>query len=100
MFAELTHPAAGLSDANRTKRRLLTYDEIPPNLVRAVMAIEDRRFFEHSGIDYWRILGAMRNDLFHLHRYKEGASTLTQQLARGFFLTPKSGRIRARYARW
>ena len=79
----------GLSDANRTKRRLLTYDEIPPNLVRAVIAIEDRRFFEHSGIDYWRILGAMRNDLFHLHRYKEGASTLTQQLARGFFLTPE-----------
>ena len=79
----------GLSDANRTKRRLLTYEEIPPNLVRAVIAIEDRRFFEHSGIDYWRILGAMRNDVFHLHRYKEGASTLTQQLARGFFLTPE-----------
>ena len=80
----------GLSDdVNRTKRRLLTYDEIPPNLVHAVIAIEDRRFFEHSGIDYWRILGAFRNDLFHLHRYKEGASTLTQQLARGFFLTPE-----------
>ena len=80
----------GLSDdPNRTKRRLLTYDEIPPNLVQAVIAIEDRRFFEHSGIDYWRILGAMRNDIFHLHRYREGASTLTQQLARGFFLTPE-----------
>ncbi|MGO8758762.1 MAG: transglycosylase domain-containing protein [Terracidiphilus sp.] len=80
----------GLSeDANRTKRRLLTYDSIPPNLVHAVIAIEDRRFFEHSGIDFWRILGAFRNDLFHLHRYKEGASTLTQQLARGFFLTPE-----------
>ena len=80
----------GLSEgASRTKRRLLTYDEIPPNLVHAVIAIEDRRFFEHGGIDYWRILGAMRNDIFHLHRYKEGASTLTQQLARGFFLTPE-----------
>ena len=80
----------GLSeDASRTKRRLLTYNEIPPNLVQAVIAIEDRRFFEHSGIDFWRILGAMRNDIFHLHRYKEGASTLTQQLARGFFLTPE-----------
>jgi penicillin-binding protein 1B len=80
----------GLSeDANRTKRRLLTYDEIPPDLVQAVIAIEDRRFFEHSGIDYVRILGALRNDVFHLHRYKEGASTLTQQLARGFFLTPE-----------
>ena len=80
----------GLSEgAQRTKRRLLTYDEIPPNLVHAVIAIEDRRFFEHGGIDYWRILGAMRNDIFHLHRYREGASTLTQQLARGFFLTPE-----------
>lgn len=79
----------GLSDANRTKRRVLAYDEIPPNLVHAVIAIEDRRFFEHGGLDYWRILGAMRNDVFHLHHFKEGASTLTQQLARGFFLTPE-----------
>jgi penicillin-binding protein 1B len=79
----------GLSaGAQRTKRLLLTYNEIPPDLVHAVIAIEDRRFFEHGGIDYWRILGAMRNDIFHLHRYEEGASTLTQQLARGFFLTP------------
>jgi penicillin-binding protein 1B len=80
----------GLSDdANRTKRRLLTYDEIPQNLVHAVVAIEDRRFFEHNGIDFVRILGAVRNDVFHRHRFKEGASTLTQQLARGFFLTPE-----------
>jgi len=80
----------GLSEGvERTKRRLLTYDEIPPNLVHAVIAIEDRRFFEHGGIDYVRIIGAFRNDIFHLHRYEEGASTLTQQLARGFFLTPE-----------
>ena len=79
----------GLSDTSRTKRRVLTYDEIPSNLVHAVIAIEDRRFFEHGGLDYWRILGAMRNDIFHLHHFKEGASTLTQQLARGFFLTPE-----------
>ena len=47
----------GLSDdANRTKRRLITYDEIPHNLVQAVLAIEDRRFFEHSGVNYWRLL--------------------------------------------
>jgi penicillin-binding protein 1B len=80
----------GLSDdPNRTKRRLLKYDEIPLNLVHAVIAIEDRRFMEHSGIDFVRIVGALRNDIFHRHRYKEGASTLTQQLARGFFLTPE-----------
>ena len=79
----------GLSDTNRAKRRILTYNEIPPNLVHAVIAIEDRRFFEHGGIDFWRILGAERNNIFHLHRFKEGGSTLTQQLARGFFLTPE-----------
>src|SRR5580692_8483511 len=44
----------GLSaDANRTKRRLLTYDAIPPNLVQAVLAIEDRKFFEHGGVNYF-----------------------------------------------
>jgi penicillin-binding protein 1B len=80
----------GLSDdANRTKRRLLTYSEIPPNLINAVLAIEDRRFFEHSGVDYIRILGAIRNDLSPGHRYVQGGSTLTMQLARGLLLTPE-----------
>ncbi len=80
----------GLSeDANRTKRRLLTYDEIPKNLVNAVVAIEDRRFFEHGGVDYIRMMGAMLNDIKPGHRWTEGGSTLTMQLARGFFLTPE-----------
>jgi penicillin-binding protein 1B len=80
----------GLSDdANRTKRRLLAYNEIPPNLINAVLAIEDRRFFEHNGVDYIRIIGAMRNDLTPGRRYVEGGSTLTMQLARGLLLTPE-----------
>ena len=80
----------GLSDdANRTKRRLITYNEIPSNLVQAVMAIEDRRFFDHGGVDYIRLLGALRNDMTPGHRWTEGGSTLTMQLARGFFLTPE-----------
>ncbi|HTD56539.1 MAG TPA: transglycosylase domain-containing protein, partial [Silvibacterium sp.] len=78
-----------LSDQNRSKRRLLTYDEIPHNLVNAVVAIEDRRFFSHGGVDYLRLLGAARNDLSHRHAYMEGGSTLTMQLARGFFLSPE-----------
>ncbi len=77
------------SGADRIKRRLLTYNEIPPNLVHAVVSIEDRRFFEHSGVDYHRILGALWNDLTPGHRWTEGGSTLTMQLARGFFLTPQ-----------
>jgi penicillin-binding protein 1B len=80
----------GLSeDANRTKRRLTTYDEIPQNLVQAVVAIEDRHFFEHGGVDYIRMLGALRNDLTPGRRFVEGGSTLTMQLSRGFFLTPE-----------
>ena len=42
-------------DKNRTKRRLVTYNEIPPRMVQAVTAIEDRRFFEHGGVNYLRI---------------------------------------------
>ncbi len=80
----------GLSaGANRIKRRLITYDEIPPDLVHAVVAIEDRRFFEHNGVDYYRIMGAIWNDLTPGHRWTEGGSTLTMQLARGFFLSPE-----------
>ncbi len=80
----------GLSeDANRTKRRLVTYDELPQSLVNAVVAIEDRRFFDHGGVDYVRLLGALRNDLTPGHRFVEGGSTLTMQLAKNFFLSPE-----------
>jgi penicillin-binding protein 1B len=79
----------GLSeDANRTKRRLLTYDEIPLNVVNAVLAIEDRRFFEHSGVNYWRLVDAVFRDVIS-GRKQQGGSTLTMQLAKNFFLTPE-----------
>jgi penicillin-binding protein 1B len=79
----------GLSEsAERIKRRLVTYNELPPNLVNAVVAIEDRHYFEHGGIDYMRILGSVRNDLSH-GDLTEGASTITMQLAKLFFLTPE-----------
>jgi len=75
------------TDKNRTKRRLVTYDEIPQRMVQAVTAIEDRTFFEHGGINYARIAKCAFQDLT-AHHLSCGASTLTQQLARGFFLTP------------
>jgi penicillin-binding protein 1B len=79
----------GLSeDANRTKRRLVTYDEIPQNLVQAVLAIEDRRFFEHGGVNYGRLLEAGARDVTTGQK-QQGGSTLTMQLARGFFLSPE-----------
>ena len=75
-------------DKNRTKRRIVTYDEIPPQLVHAVVAIEDRRFFEHGGINYLRLAKCAEED-FLSHQKECGGSTLTMQLARGFFLTPE-----------
>jgi penicillin-binding protein 1B len=79
----------GLSeDSNRTKRRLVTYDEMPQNLVNAVLAIEDRRFFEHNGVNYYRLIEAIFRDVTSGQK-QQGGSTLTMQLARGFFLTPE-----------
>ncbi|MGB9031385.1 MAG: transglycosylase domain-containing protein [Acidobacteriaceae bacterium] len=78
----------GLSDENRAKRRLVTYDELPKYLVPAVTSIEDRHFFQHGGVDYFRLVGAVVDDLRHAH-YSQGGSTLTMQLARGFFLSPE-----------
>jgi penicillin-binding protein 1B len=79
----------GLFDnQQRSKRRLITYDDMPTSLVNAVIAIEDRRFFQHSGINYWRFLQAGLRDL-QFRRRAEGGSTLTMQISRGFFLSPE-----------
>ncbi|MGI4827354.1 MAG: transglycosylase domain-containing protein [Janthinobacterium lividum] len=75
-------------DKNRTKRRMVTYDQIPPRMVQAVLAIEDRRFFEHGGINYVRTVKCAVQDILSNHKGC-GGSTLTQQLARGFFLSPE-----------
>ncbi len=72
----------------RSKRQLVKYDDIPPVMVQAVLAIEDRRFFEHSGVNFVRTAEAVWEDVLRQRR-AQGGSTLTQQLARGFFLTPE-----------
>jgi penicillin-binding protein 1B len=72
----------------RSKRELVKYNDIPPVMVQAVLAIEDRRSFEHSGVNFVRTVEAVWGDLVHQRR-EQGGSTLTQQLARGFFLTPE-----------
>ena len=73
---------------DRSKRQIVTFDQIPTNLVNAVVAIEDRRFFQHSGVNYFRLMEAAASDLTHGHR-GQGGSTITMQLARGFFLSPE-----------
>ncbi len=72
----------------RSKRQIVKYSEIPPVMVQAVLAIEDRRFFEHSGVNFVRTFEAVWEDLLRQRR-AQGGSTITQQLARGFFLTPE-----------
>lgn len=77
-----------LFDESREKRRLVRYEELPDHLVKAVLAIEDRRFFSHPGLDPFRIAGAaLRN--FRADSYVQGGSTITQQLCKNFFLTPE-----------
>jgi penicillin-binding protein 1B len=76
---------SSLYDKNREKRRLVKYDDIPPILVQAVISIEDKRFFQHSGFDPIRIVKAVWVDLRE-QRKDQGASTLTQQLARNLWL--------------
>ncbi len=78
----------GLSDQNHAKRRMVTYDELPPYLVPAVTSIEDRHFFQHDGVDYGRVFGALLTDM-RSRRYSQGFSTLTMQLAKDFFLSPE-----------
>jgi penicillin-binding protein 1B len=75
-------------DKNRTKRSLVTYQEIPQRMVQAVISIEDRDFFNHGGINYMRTIKCGLQDLLS-HHMSCGGSTLTQQLARGFFLSPE-----------
>jgi penicillin-binding protein 1B len=72
----------------RSKRELVKYDDIPPMMVQAVLAIEDRRFFEHSGVNFLRMAEAAWIDVVR-GRHEQGGSTLTMQLSRGFFLTPE-----------
>lgn len=65
----------------------LAVDQISPDLVHAVLAVEDRRFYSHFGIDPIGVVRAIVTDLRSGHM-RQGASTITQQLARNLFLSP------------
>src|SRR2546426_896955 len=67
------------------KRIPLKYDEIPPVMKNAILAVEDTRFYDHIGIDPIRIIGATWKNL--TTERVEGGSTLTQQLAKNLFLS-------------
>ncbi len=75
-----------LFDSSREKRRLVGFRDLPADLLNALLAIEDRRFFEHPGIDFLRLLKAAYIDI-RAGAVRQGASTITMQLARSLFLT-------------
>lgn len=69
-------------DSDRT---IVKYEQIPSNLVNAIIALEDKTFFEHHGFNYIRIVGAIKEAVFSGGSIS-GTSTITQQLARNVFL--------------
>ncbi len=78
------------------KRAALSYHDIPPVLVRAILAIEDRRFFEHSGVDFSGVARAILRNAGD-ERMGQGGSTITQQLVKNTYLTPERT-LRRKYA--
>ena len=76
-----------LFDSAREKRRPVRYEDLPVLLVDSILSAEDKRFFEHGGFDFIRIVGAAWADLRHTSQHYQGASTITMQVARTFFLS-------------
>ena len=77
---------AGIYDRAAEERRVVKIGEVPKILVAAVLAAEDKRFFEHHGIDARGVFRALFANL-RSGRVVQGGSTLTQQLVKNFFLT-------------
>nr|WP_223827283.1 penicillin-binding protein 1A [Undibacterium oligocarboniphilum] len=74
-----------LGEFGEERRNVVRFDQIPDVMKKAVLAIEDDRFYEHGGVDY---LGITRAALHNLTGgARQGASTITQQVARNFFLS-------------
>jgi penicillin-binding protein 1A len=80
-----------LKEFAEQRRIEVPYERIPDILIKAIVATEDNRYFSHSGVDYRGILRAMRDDVPRILRGQrpQGASTITQQLARSLFLHPE-----------
>lgn len=78
------------------KRNALSYSAIPPTLVQVILAVEDRRFFDHPGLDFLGITRALWNNASG-DRIGQGGSTITQQLVKNTYLSPERS-LRRKYA--
>jgi penicillin-binding protein 1B len=85
-----------LISEGREKRRDVPLAAIPPRMAQAVIAIEDRRFYDHSGVDWFGTSRAVLTNIFGSKKYLGGGSTLTQQLVKNTFLTSMWGLDKAR----
>ena len=84
-----------MGEFGEERRNLTPFEDIPPVMVNAVLAIEDSRFFEHSGVDY---RGILRAALANLGEAKsQGASTITMQVARNVYLSTEKSYLRKIY---
>ncbi|WP_374410163.1 penicillin-binding protein 1A [Hydrogenophaga sp.] len=91
----LTADGQVIGEFGEERRNLLTIKEIPDVMKNAVLAIEDSRFFEHSGVDY---RGMLRAALANLGQAKsQGASTITMQVARNVYLSAEKSYTRKIY---
>jgi penicillin-binding protein 1B len=77
-----------LHGPSRADRRLVQLQDVPPVLVDAVLGIEDQRFYQHPCVDVRRVFGALFANV-RAGRIVQGASTLTQQLVKNFYLGPE-----------
>ncbi len=77
-----------LARYGESKGKAITTSELPNHLINAVLATEDRRFYNHIGIDPWGITRAMLTNIYK-GRFVQGGSTITQQLAKNLFLSHK-----------
>jgi penicillin-binding protein 1A len=75
-----------IGEFGEERRAFVKIEDVPANLKNAVLAIEDRRFYQHHGIDTTGILRAIKNNVLGLGH--EGASTITMQVAKNFFTVP------------
>jgi penicillin-binding protein 1B len=82
---------ASLVAGEREKRRPVALSAIQPKLVEAVLSIEDRRYYEHPGVDPIGVLGAVKSYATGRRSYLAGGSTITQQLVRNVFLPKFEG---------
>lgn len=78
---------ARLFGRERVSRSLINIQQVPRYLIDGVVAIEDHRFYEHGGVDWWSILRALWTDLL-ARKVVQGGSTITQQLVKNYFLEP------------